>query len=250
VLSDERLIVAPVVDEGPPGGVRRLRAAVSRFAEGPDHAHRRGLLEAELARVDPAALGRTTRAGTERLAGEGRPTAELVRRAPTAALAEHLGAADPLAAADAVLAIAPAYFPGADDVAEAVADAALHRLRKCFAGSDDETTTARVTLLVQACDATGALVEAALESGRPLEQALRLRPPLPALRRVAAADVVVAGTPVGAGEWVVIDVAAASDPEVVTFGLGRRPCPASEHALAAAAAVLDVLRGRDTPPPR
>jgi len=238
VLSDDRLIIAPVPDEGPPGGIRRLRAAVSRFVEGAEHERRRGLLEAELARVDPAELGQATRAHAEQV----RRDAEVVRRAPTAALAELLGAVDPLAAADAALAIAPAYFPGAGAEAEAVADTALARLRDALGGADGDTMTARITLLIQACDATGALVEAALSSGLPLDEVLRRRPPLPALRRVAEADADVAGTAIRAGDRVVVDVAAASDPEVVTFGLGRRPCPAREHALAAAAAVLDTLR--------
>lgn len=238
VLSDERLIVPPVPDEGPAGGIRRLRAAVSRFAEGAQHGQRRRLLETELARIDPAELGRTTGDYAEQL----RKDPNVARRAPTAALAEHLGAADPLAAADAVLQIAPAYFPAAGAEAEAVADATLPRLRNALGGASDDTTTARITLLLQACEATGALVEATLGSGLPLDDVLRRRPPLPALRRVAAADALVAGTPIRAGEPVIVDVVAASDPEVVTFGLGRRPCPARAHALAAAAAVLAVPR--------
>src|SRR4051812_20593434 len=155
VLSAERLIVAPVADGGPPGGIRRLRAAVSRFAEGPEHAHRRHLLEAELATVDPAGLAATTRAHAERLRADGRPTAPPARRPPPPARAETLGAAAPLSAADAVLQIAPAYFPGADEVAEAVADPALPRLRTALAAPDGDTETAWITLLVQGCDATG-----------------------------------------------------------------------------------------------
>lgn len=242
MLSDSRLIVAPVADEGPPGGVRRLRAAVCRFTEGDAHARRRARVETELARVDPATLAATARAHAERMRGAAAP--ELVRRAATAALAECLGAVDPPAAADAVLAVAPAYFPGADDGAEAVADDALPRLRAALAAPDGDTETAWITLLLQGCDATGALVDAALAADLPIEDALRRRPPLPALRRVAAADAVVAGTAIRAGERVVVDVAAASDPAVVTFGLGRRPCPATAHARAAAAALLEVALDR------
>jgi len=244
VLSDDRLIVASVPDDGPPGGVRRLRAAVCRFAEGAQHAERRARVVAELAGVEPATLAATARAHAERLRDDAGP--DFLRRAATAALAERLGAVDPIAAADAVLAVAPAYFPGADDGAEAAADEALPRLRAALAAPDDDTETAWITLLLQGCDATGALVETALAAGLSIEDALRRRPPLPALRRVAAADVVVAGTAIRAGERVVVDVAAASDPEVVTFGLGRRPCPARAHAEATASVLLEVAL--DAPP--
>jgi len=244
VLSDDRLIVAPVPDEGPSGGVRRLRAAACRFAEGAQHVDRRARVEAELARVDPAALAAAARSYAERWPGA--PVSDRVRRAATAALAECLGADDPIAAADAVLAVAPAYFPGADDAAEAAADEALPHLRAALGAPDGDTETAWITLLLQGCDASGALVEAARAAGLTIEDALRRRPPLPALRRVAAEDVVVAGTAIRAGERVVVDVVAASDPEVVTFGLGRRPCPASAHARAVASVLLEVV---PDPPP-
>src|SRR4051794_19235336 len=246
VLADDRFGVPPAEPVAEPdipvGTVRWLRSQVSRFVNGPEHRARRAEVERELARVNPTEFAAAARARTTGLLAAGEQSAEVARRAPTAALAELLGLSEPDAAADAILDLAPAYFPGAPADAEARADAAVARLLELLDGVPIPVALARITLLVQGCAATGALVEAGLAHGGPLAAVLRERPPLPTIPRGALVDAAVAGAVVRAGDAVVVDVAAASDPEVVTFGLGRRPCPAREHAVAAAEAVVEVLR--------
>src|SRR5258705_1647696 len=56
-LADPHL-VPPPADSGPPGSVAWLRATVARFSAGDIHARRRALVEADLARLGPAALRR------------------------------------------------------------------------------------------------------------------------------------------------------------------------------------------------
>jgi len=249
LLADERFGVLPEAEpDGPPGTVRWLRAQVSRFVNGPDHARRRAVLEAELARVAPLNLAAAAGRYAEALLADRTPIDLLARRAPAAALAELLGVGEPEVAAAEVGELAPAYFPGAEPAVEARADAAVAALLTRLDGAPLEVAIARVTLLVQGYEATGALIDAARAHGGVLDAVLRERPPLPAIRRVALVDAGLAGAFVRAGEPVVIDVGAASDPEVLTFGGGRRPCPARSHALAAAAAVLDALSARSCPP--
>ncbi len=108
---------------------------------------------------------------------------------------------------------------------------------------------ARIALLVQACDATAALignaVAAALHDGRPpevdelLAETVRCDPPVRTTRRLCTAPATVAGLEVARGDVVVVDLASAG----LTFGAGRRPCPGREQALALAAGVVaPVLR--------
>ena len=81
----------------------------------------------------------------------------------------------------------------------------------------------RVALLVQACEATAALVRGGLE--RPLEEVLRDSPPVPATRRVGPD-----------GRVVVIDLAGPP------FGAGPRACPGEAHARRWPRRVLDGAR--------
>jgi hypothetical protein len=77
------------------GTLTWLRATVSRFAAGPDHARRRALIVARLATLDAAALRERARELGD----------------ATVTLAEALGASDAGAAAEAVAEIAPHYNP-------------------------------------------------------------------------------------------------------------------------------------------
>jgi cytochrome P450 len=283
VLADPRFTVLPPGPGGPPGTVAWLRASVSRFATGAQHARRRALAESELRRLDPGALrsiARELAAAQLARRGRGRPagvTGALARLVPPAALATALGAAAPVRVSAAVSTVAAAYFPGAGLGQEQRADRAtawlLTALRPAgpagAAGAD--LAVARITLLVQACEATAALIGAALDllpeapaagAGGPaqalLAEALRRRPPVRAIRRVAGERV--AGEPAGAGGGVVqpgdrvtCDVeAAARDPAAagraaaasLAFGAGIRPCPGPAQALALAAGVIDAVRER------
>ena len=64
--------------------------------------------------------------------------------------------------ADAVGAVAAAYFPGAGEAAERAADAATASLLDLLAGPGPDEVVARITVLVQGYDATANLVAAAL----------------------------------------------------------------------------------------
>lgn len=167
LLEDPTWVVPRVA--APAAGARGLawlRAHVVRFSEGPDHARRRALVDAVLARVDPSTLRR---------AGD-----------PTATLAAALGL--PRAVARDARVVAASYQPHA--ARHPAADAAVGRLVAAAGGRFDEPTAAVVCVLVQA----SAAVDAAL-AGR--------RPPVPATRRVRAdgevVEVPLDDLPFGAG---------------------------------------------------
>lgn len=236
-LADPALVPdPPATDGGPAGaGVAWLRATVARFSSGEPHRRRRALVEAELARLEPAALRRAVAAGPE---GE-------VRVRVVRTLAEALGMPDPGAVAEAVTVVAGAYFGAAD----AAADEAVARLvaQLAPAPADEaalEAAANRIGLLVQACAATAALVEAAAGSDVPLARVLREVPPVPAMRRVAARATRVAGREIGEGDVVLLDLATANrvHPVPLTFGAPPRICPGRAHALAMADGLLQRPR--------
>jgi cytochrome P450 len=131
-----------------------------------------------------------------------------------------------------------------------------------------EAAANRIGLLVQACDATGALVDGALRAmraegaGHPVEavlaETLRHDPPVRAMRRRALRATQVGGVRIAAGDTVALDIAAANrDPEVfahsdvfdpertapsLTFGAEPRRCPGRHHGFALAAGILDDAR--------
>lgn len=188
VLTDPDYTVPPVPDAT--SGVAWLRASVARFASGATHARRRALAEAELAAIDPSAL--------RKAAG------------PVEVLADALGL--PADVADDVAIVAPCYQPHRPVTAEA--DQAVGRLVAACGGTWDEATANRIGLLVQACDATKALVANVLNG--------RTESPVPATLRVAP-------------DGTEIDVSLADAP----FGAGPHACPGREHALA----IVEVLTG-------
>ncbi|WP_025355888.1 isocitrate lyase/phosphoenolpyruvate mutase family protein [Kutzneria albida] len=169
-------------------GVAWLRAHVARFSEGADHRRRRALAEDFLAAVDAESLRRPGN--------------------PVANLAEALGL--PRAVAAEVAVVARSYQPHTPVTEEA--DAAVARLVAACGGGWDEATANRIGLLVQACDATIALIV-----GR--------QPPVPVTRRVAPS-----------GETVEVDLAD------TPFGAGRHACPGREHAEALADGALAFHR--------
>ncbi len=178
ILGDPRYRVPDV----PPAhrGVAWLRANVARFSEGDDHTRRRALV-ADL--VSTVAIDRVRRPGS-----------------PVANLAEALGVrANPALIAD-VSRVAAAYQPHAPQHSDA--DDAIARLVERCGGGWDERTAALIGVLVQACDATQAMIDG-------------INPPVPHTRRVAPD-----------GEVVLVDLAAAP------FGAGRHQCPGQQIALA------------------
>ncbi|NUW38003.1 cytochrome P450 [Nonomuraea sp. SMC257] len=246
VLADPRYVPPPVRQDAPPYTLGWLRAQVSRFSSGETHAERRRALEKRLAELDPAALRRRAREATLERGGDRTGV-------PTEVLAAALGVAAPVSLVEAA---ATGYLSG-EETPEA--DAAVAELTALL--GDGPPAVTDLTLLLQAHAATEGLIANALthaddagdSPGRAgaeglLRETLRHDPPLKASRRVERTT----------GEEVVIDLVAANrDPAVfadperfdptrgetphLTFGHGVRPCPASAHALALAAGVLDGL---------
>lgn len=209
--------VPPVPVDVPLGSVAWLRASVSRFSNGPDHARRRALGVSLLAEVDPEVLRRKA---FEAAGGD-------PRLVVVGVLAGELGL--PVVPSD-VVAVAAVYHPHVPSSAEA--EAALGRLVTACGGTADELVAARIGLLIQACEATAGLIGKAVPlvraGKRPEEavaEALRADPPVShTRRRVRGEDVLVplAGTP---------------------FGAGPRECPGPVHAIALATGVLRATRG-------
>ncbi|WP_051772503.1 isocitrate lyase/PEP mutase family protein [Saccharothrix sp. NRRL B-16314] len=176
VLLDESYAVTPV--PAARSGVAWLRAGVVRFSEGADRERRRAFVERTLSTVDPRSLRR--------------------QGMPVAVLAEALGL--PRSVAGDVAVVARCYQPHVDVTAEA--DEAVARLVAACGGVWDEETANRIGLLVQACDATRALIAGT-------------EPPVPVTRRVAPD-----------GSVVEVDLTDA------WFGAGRHECPGQAHARA------------------
>ncbi|MFF7337798.1 isocitrate lyase/phosphoenolpyruvate mutase family protein [Streptomyces sp. NPDC008163] len=233
-LSDPALVPPPPVPvEGPPGAsVAWLRGSVARFASGEAHRRRRALVEAELARLAPADVHR---------AASGADTRSDPRTRVVRGLAAALHMPEPERVAREVGAVADAYFgedggPGADR--------AVARLVALLAPGvvDDtglEAVANRIGLLVQACAATAALVEAAGD-GVPTARVLRDDPPVRVMRRTAARATRVAGREIAEGDEVVLDLGAAQQGHAapLAFGAPPRACPGRAHALALAEGLL------------
>lgn len=193
VLDDPDHLVPPA----PPGtsGIAWLRAHVARFSEGEDHRRRRALAVGLLDAVPPDRLRRPGH--------------------PVAVLAEALGL--PRGVTEAVERVAGCYQPHTAITPEA--DAAVADLVAAAGGEWDEPTAARIGLLVQACDATRALIGGAT-------------PPVPATRRIAPS-----------GEEVLVSL------EGRPFGSGRHACPGRDQALALAEGARAFHRMHDGPDP-
>ena len=159
-----------------------LRASVSRFANGETHARRRRITEELLAGIEP------------RISGSG-------PYAPVVSLAAGLGATVDV---EDVRTVAAAYHPGTDAPG---ADEALRRVLAALPEDDEETTAQRVAILVQACEATAALIR-----GETL--------PVRTTKRVDAD-----------GRTVLVSL------EGRPFGEGSRRCPGERHARAFAEAL-------------
>lgn len=176
VLTDDGCPVPPVPPAGGTG-VAWLRAQVVRFSSGAEHRRRRALVEARLARIEPAALR-----GPE----------------PTVTLAEALGLNG--IRATTVATVAAVYQPVHEPTAEA--DAAVAELVAACGGVADEHTAATIGLLVQAHQATLDLIAGTLRNGTSVAETLRTDPPVRRTRRLRGGRVVevdLTTLPFGAG---------------------------------------------------
>jgi len=133
---------------------------------------------------------------------------------PVEVLAEALGL--PASVAADVALIARSYQPHTAITPEA--DQAVDRLVQII-GPRDERTAGRISLLVQACDATKALVANTLAGSS--------EPPVPKTRRIAP-------------DGTVVEIDLTDQP----FGAGPHACPGREHALALADGLVQAERAR------
>ncbi|GAA2464501.1 isocitrate lyase/phosphoenolpyruvate mutase family protein [Streptomyces mauvecolor] len=223
----------PAGDEGPAGAsVTWLRATVARFCSGEPHRRRRALVEAELARLEPASLRQAVAAAP---AGD-------IRTRVVRALAEALGMPEPGVVTEAVIVVAGAYFGGGDTAADEAVARLVARLAPDPADEAAlEAAANHIGVLVQACDATTALVEAAADRGdAPLARVLREDPPVRSMRRVAVRATRIAGRHIAEGDTVLLDLATANRSHAVplTFGAPPRVCPGRAHALSLADGLL------------
>ncbi|MEW9534376.1 cytochrome P450 [Microbispora sp. NPDC049125] len=172
VLADPRFVV-PAPPPAPPSatgtaGMGWLRSAVSRFANGPEHARRRARAGSLLAPLDLHGL---------RAEAFGHASAELsrtdpidvmdrlARRVPVGVLSTALGVPEERRedAVAAVTAIAAAYHPpghapASGDRRTAEGDRGVAALAALLGHPGPERLAAVAGLLVQACDATAGLI--------------------------------------------------------------------------------------------
>jgi cytochrome P450 len=222
-------------------GMSWLRASVSRFSNGEEHARRRSRSVASLAAIDPALMRQeafdlaTAEFRAADSSGGVDVMALLARRVPVGVLATHLGvpAACREEAVAAVTTIAAAYHPRPggtdDDPGDDPAGQAVDVLAELLGDPAPDHLATVAGLLVQACDATAGLIGNALNivtrlpsvlvtrwpAEAVLAETLRYEPPVRLTRRVAGADTLVGGAVIPAGAVVVLDLAAAGrDPDV------------------------------------
>lgn len=221
-LADPDLVPLPA-ETGPEGSMAWLRATVARFAHGETHARRRAYVEAEIARIDVDALRRLVSGA----AGDDQ----------TRVLRALAGAMDlPELDDDAVAAlrVAAANYFGGDDPA---ADDAVRRLLPLMRTADPEQAANRIGILIQACDATAALIASARDTSGDIHAALVKAPPVQVMRRTALTATRVGTTEIPAGAPVLLEVG----PLGLVFGHGPRVCPGRALALALAEGALEPL---------
>jgi hypothetical protein len=241
ILSDSRFRV-PEADATATGPADRFRAGASRFTNGARHDERRRRLEALLAQIDPDSLAAAATSRTTAIAPA--DADQVAAHVPVACLAAELGFDEPESLPPLVAVLAAHYPQGGPSDA---ADAAAARLIAAAASEHDDDAVFRVQLLVQAYAATGGLVvgamrrlaasEATASTSELLGATLRDAPPVQQTRRVA---------PDGSALVLHLDgpdrEAPHDEPRTLAFGAGSRACPASRHAVAIAAAIVEELR--------
>lgn len=236
-LTDPAFTMPPVPSGGPVPGIRWLRQHVVRFADGADHERRRALVTDLLAGVAAAGLRPAARERATALLADEKSVnvmTRLARVVPIEVLTTALGLPD--VSPDIVAIVATSYQPN-PAIEEQPADEAVGQLVTAFGGTADELTAAKISLLVQTCDATaglvGSAVVAALRSAGDADQAvadaLAQQAPAQITRRQQAST----------GTLVTIDLAGNELP----FGAGPHQCPGGDHAVAMAAGVVDALAG-------
>jgi len=251
--------VPPARSDGSIATLNWLRDNVCRFSNSEEHQRRRALVEAELDQIDAgwlrAAARERTRSELTR-AGDAAwdVLARVTRPVPVGVLASALGVPDTEPVVESTVVVAAVYLRGQGS---ADVDAHVQRLVRLLGPEATEAVANRIGILVQACNATAALVEAALRLSRqcaekwPVEaliaETLRYDPPARSTQRECPSC-----------RQVTLDLAAANrDPAVfedadrfdpgrsqvgnLAFGYGPRSCPGHAQATALAAGVLEAI---------
>ncbi len=255
-----------------------------RMRDGVGHAALRGPVAAAVERHGPEAVAAATGRQLDLLIASGHALDEIIDRLPplVAGCLAGLPAGDLPRIADLAATFARGIAAGrpADQVAAAQVAAAelaerLARLQiRAFAGLESDLAIANLMgLMLQSYEATVGLIGLGLLAaagwpGRAAQdpdafvlEVLRHDAPIQNTRRFMAADTVIAGQTVAAGQGVLVVLAAANrDPQVnpepaafrldrpgakiFTFGLGGHRCPARGMAVTIAATALTRLAGR------
>jgi cytochrome P450 len=246
-------------------------AGLVRMNDGAVHAALKPRVSAMLAGFDPRAVVEHARHHARALADPAR-LGDFVARLPAYVVASLLGVPDDLleATARSTGALARCFAPGATaDQLEAGKDAAA-ALRRLFSG-DDAAVANRVGFLFQSYDATAGLIGNTLvalgrdpnlprgaELGAVVAEVVRFDPPVQNTRRFLAADGLVAGVAMKAGDAILVILAAANhdasanphperfdayrrDRAAFTFGAGPHACPGEALATAIARAGAEAL---------
>jgi hypothetical protein len=213
ILADPRFVPPPPPPAGLVGTMTWLRASVARFSSGAEHARRRAIVEAELARLNPEAL----RAAAASSSVD-------PRYVPVAVLAAALGIRDTERAVTAVREVAAGYL----EVSEVAPDDAVAWLVEALPDAAPDITANRIGILVQACESTAALISSS-DGLIPFAELVLRKPPVRATRRQALVDVRLGSSVIPAGTIVTLDISE------LPFGGKTRLCPGRRHALALAA---------------
>ncbi|HEV8584515.1 MAG TPA: cytochrome P450 [Methylomirabilota bacterium] len=276
VLTSELCRVRPPAEPvpkalvGSPAG--EIFGALVRMNDGAAHLRLKPGVSASLAMLDPAAVGRHARRHAAALAAAG--VAAVMNRLPAYVVASLLGVADDRLEATAgwTAALARCFAPGATAEALEAGKGAADELRRLIgspAAAPAALVANRVGFLFQAHDATAGLIgntlvalgrhpEARADLGASVAEVVRFDPPVQNTRRFLAADGVVAGQPMKAGDTILVVLAAANhdpaanasperfDPRrrertAFTFGRGPHACPGEAIATAIATAGVEAL---------
>ena len=219
-------------DTLPAGSTRDLRRAMARFCDGDAHLAARTSVEAAIAGVDRARLESATRQRTRALLAHDRGD-EVSVLVPASAMAETLGIIDAhddgAALIERLVRVGEAIVAGTFLVEGALTDQTAAEL---LAMSEDAgEPVAIISILHQTRGATGALIEATLDSVVPRPVAV------PSTKRTAVSGLELDSFgDIAAGETVAVELDQATE-----FGHGPHACPGRELAEMIVAVVVETL---------
>ncbi|AMO21741.1 cytochrome P450 [Ramlibacter solisilvae] len=240
-------------------------ALLVRMNDGDFHQRHRPAVQAQAAKWDRAGVTDAASAAVRELAGRVAADRWLVQ-VPAQAMARLLGVPPGQrdmtvqAVLDVVAGIAPQATPRAIEIGNSAADQLMAQGERL--GLDRPGAANRIALMQQSVDATAALAgntaKAALAAAAPppqlgawrelVAQVLVADPPVHNTRRFAAADLVLDGQAIRAGQGVLVLLASAVQEEAspaLAFGSAAHACPGAAIAAEIAAAALCALHEQE-----